>query len=628
MRWPFVHFEDDNLNLGHPPSQVNNSAYYVQTPPVVVDISNTEILASPGQQIEITADTTDELGNPTGVFIRINDLLMSKTTQLPPTSTQYSVSTNVQYTFQPHILIFKPKQNKAATIYEVNADDFTTTSTLVFSTSSFTTERIKVHIPFTAQICPPGYLLQVNISTPGNSTKACICNTANNPYLLECESDRETLILIPNIWTLVTMNSTGGSFELRSYSCPFEDCRIISIGVGENTYGSIFNHNNPDLQCACNRSGVLCGSCPAGYGVSALQNRCITCSNANALLLVALVVVDILICIGIVLTSSRLPVWLYPCLFYMQIFPYITEGFPITFGTVRRFVYYISSALSLYLPYDFCLYEDMSPLVSYFFRYLPLITVIPTAIVTLVIKHRKRPTKWYGIWTLVILMYTQVVHTSMMFLNCPVIGHHGSRWYINGNIKCFKDAHGVLAVLAIVILLLAVIIIPLIALPTSWKKPKRKIEWLKFVIPPLSYAFKDKFKWWGSVELSRRFLLLLFTIAFPGNIAQTYLLMISATVYLFVQPYKSLFANRLEAMLSVNSLVLFLIASDLAITEGLSTASSLPLDEVGIFKPGSSSCPDLNRGVMGLTAFLVPFYFLPLLILIMGIGLMAVKLLR
>ena len=39
-------------------------------------------------------------------------------------------------------------------------------------------------------------------------------------------------------------------------------------------------------------------------------------------------------------------------------------------------LYYLSSAMSFYFPYDFCLYEDMSAVVSYSLRYIPLLTAL------------------------------------------------------------------------------------------------------------------------------------------------------------------------------------------------------------------------------------------------------------
>ena len=92
-------------------------------------------------------------------------------------------------------------------------------------------------------------------------------------------------------------------------------------------------------------------------------------------------------------------------------------------------LYYVSSALSFYFIYDFCLYSDMSPIVSYFIRYLPLLLAIVTVSIWCLVMTKiiKRTVSWHGIWWIILLMYTHLLHTSMSILNCPRIpGRDGS----------------------------------------------------------------------------------------------------------------------------------------------------------------------------------------------------------
>ena len=35
--------------------------------------------------------------------------------------------------------------------------------------------------------------------------------------------------------------------------------------------------------------------------------------------------------------------------------------------------------------------------------------------------YKKPHDPWYGLWWIVVLMYTHVVHTSMSILNCPIL---------------------------------------------------------------------------------------------------------------------------------------------------------------------------------------------------------------
>ena len=86
-------------------------------------------------------------------------------------------------------------------------------------------------------------------------------------------------------------------------------------------------------------------------------------------------------------------------------------------------IYYVSSALSFYFIYDFCLYNKMSPLISYFLRYLPLFVAAITTTVMFIMRRRlkKHALPWHGLWWIVLLLYTHILHTSMSILNCPIL---------------------------------------------------------------------------------------------------------------------------------------------------------------------------------------------------------------
>ena len=606
LQWPFVYYTDDNLSRGHPGDQAKNPSFYIQTAPINLNVSSPRVISeSPGRPIAILSNAIDELGNPTWSAIRFNDVIQNS-------------GAVKRYSFQPKLLIFTPLPENKVIEFGVNVEDYTVTSEVVLTTykaTSLLRETISQHVPFTAQACPIGYQL---VTVEGRQSKTCICNTANNPDLVHCEPDGETYILLPNIWTLLLENSDG-SITPKGYRCPTDYCGIIhNTTIGESTYGTVFNSSEVDLQCSCNRSGILCGRCPNNFGYSTLRNRCVTCSSAYVSLIVVLIFADILICVGIMAAAMPLPMWVYPCLFYIQTLPYITENFPVTFNAVQKYLYYISSLLALYFPYDFCLHGSISALLIYLLRYVPLLVIIPTLVVMVcIVYHKKiRLTEWYGVWVLVLLTYTQVVHTSMSILNCSPVAGHGLRWYINGDIECFKGGHLPLALLAITVLLLALLLIPLCALITFEKLPV-KARCFHHLLSPLTKSFKAEVHWWGAIELSRRFLLLLFTIPFPGNnFPPAVILIISTTVYLFIQPYRSQTANIVEAILSTSTLILLLGGSDAAITEGLLFISSKQLEG---FVTSNEKCPDPVRGVTRLTILLAPFYYLPLFTAMCGI---------
>ena len=111
-------------------------------------------------------------------------------------------------------------------------------------------------------------------------------------------------------------------------------------------------------------------------------------------------------------------------------------------------LHYVSSATSLYFPYDFCLYSEMTTLVSYSLRYTPFLLAI---IISSILYTANRCIAWYlpycllqglliflafyrkfklarnlrlswsGLWLLMVLLSTDVVNTSVSILNCPIL---------------------------------------------------------------------------------------------------------------------------------------------------------------------------------------------------------------
>jgi hypothetical protein len=402
------------------------------------------------------------------------------------------------------------------------------------------------------------------------------------------------------------------------YPCPLGYCRCVPIREGNSLQcRAVYNSLEPDTQCICERRGYLCGECRDGKGVSALLSRCTTCSNASGLLIVLLLVLDLAVFLVLLVIMKPFPSWAYPCVFYIQVLPYLTEHFPTTFEQIHPALYYISSALSFYFIYDFCLYSDMSPLVSYFLRYLPLFLAIATVTFwsALMSKFTKKTVAWHGLWWIILLMYSHVLHTSMSILNCPILpetdSSDASRWYVSGNIKCFGSEHAALGLLAIVILSLSVAVIPLsLVYNMGWlKRP-----WiLKRIFEPLMEPYKMEYKWWASVELSRRFFLILFTISLPSNeyLAIVVLILILGS-YGFAQPFRLEAANVLEVVLSIDALILLLLRDTTTVEDEMGMPSIVEASQ--IISSNSEGCTDALGDVTDFAWLLFPFYYFILLV--------------
>ena len=233
-----------------------------------------------------------------------------------------------------------------------------------------------------------------------------------------------------------------------------------------------------------------------------------------------------------------------------------------------------------------------------------------------------RPCPWHGVWWLVLLLYTSVLHTSMTILNCPIFhaadGSNVPRWYINGNIRCFNDTHIPLGLLAIIVLALCGALIPLFVL-VSFDKLTRP-RWLHYFAVALTNAYKPKYKWWSGVELGKRLLLVLFSVAFKNNeYPVIFVLIILLGVLGFMKPYKSRAVNILDTVLASDVLILLLLRNTEYIKEALHFVPEQPNSNFNSLPPAQNSttpvqaCLQLS-GMSPFAILLTPFYYLPLLI--------------
>ena len=117
--------------------------------------------------------------------------------------------------------------------------------------------------------CPPGFSLE-------NSSMSCICDPVLQKYTNHCN--------ITNGLEQISRES-GDTFWVgydQSHrltvhpQCPFDNC--VSHAVN-------FSLNNTDMQCAYNRSGLLCGACKNEYSLVLGTSHCRQCTNYHLYLL-------------------------------------------------------------------------------------------------------------------------------------------------------------------------------------------------------------------------------------------------------------------------------------------------------------------------------------------------------
>ena len=187
------------------------------------------------------------------VYATFND----STSTLKPHSQYYHWINTTQCTFLNYTVYGNPRQS-AQLVLSVNSyskprftssDNKSTTENLYFTS---------VYIDLKFSPCPPGFSLQGN-------PQGCDCYHVLTDNGVQCEIYEGRSLFSWN--TTLWINASSQNF-IYSKRCPFNYC----------TYTKRVT-DDPNVQCAFNRAGRLCGGCKENFSLAIGSSHCIYCQN-------------------------------------------------------------------------------------------------------------------------------------------------------------------------------------------------------------------------------------------------------------------------------------------------------------------------------------------------------------
>ena len=316
-----------------------------------------------------------------------------------------------------------------------------------------------VNINFSSCDCPVGFQQKVAMKTKCE----CECDSDLWPYVSNCDYDAETITREGDWWIGYVESSKG---YLIHPHCPFDYCKPSSekIAINLNT------DSGANVQCANNRSGILCGRCSVGTSLSIDSSHCKQCPTYWPLLTITLLTVSILA--GILLVALVLSLnltvavgTLNGVIFYANIVAANTNAvFPPNM---------IIAWLNLEPGINTCFFDGMT---TYWKTWLQLVFpayVIFLVVVVILISERSRKfARLIGkkdpvatLATLVLFSYAKLLHAIIASLSGTVLkypGTNGTRddvavWLPDASIKYLSAKHIPLFIIAILILLAGIV---------------------------------------------------------------------------------------------------------------------------------------------------------------------------
>ena len=427
-----------------------------------------------------------------------------------------------------------------------------------------------IYINITILPCPPGFTLL-------KSSSRCDCYPPLIEKGIQCVITNGTGYFV---WSDALWISISERGIVYTESCPLRHCIITNKMIDLIA--------NPNLQCAFNRAGRLCGSCRKGYSLAIGSSRCIYCLNNNniALLIFFIIAGIILVFFISILNLTITQGMINGLIFYANIvwtsqsilLPiHETNKLNVAIVFLRPFLAWINLDFGI----ETCFISGLTALGKTWLQFLfPAYIWAIAGIMIITAKYSKTLTKIYGnravplLATLFLLSYMKLLRTVVtifLFTHLSEIptGSTFIVWSVDGEIDYFGIEHTFLlvAAIAVVIFLWLPYTLSLLFLQ-QLQKVSNSCWFLKWVnkLNPFYDAhfapFKSKHRYWfGLMLLTRGILLALFasTVTFHQSIYLLIILIFGITLLLYVaimHPFKSTIVLIIQSSTLANLVLL------------------------------------------------------------------------
>ena len=364
------------------------------------------------------------------------------------------------------------------------------------------------------QNCPPGF----NIS---ESERSCVCEPRLPQYTNQCNITNGVGYITRESDKRFWVGYTTHELILHPH-CPFDYC------VKNAT---VFSLNNTNLQCANNRSGLLCGHCREGYSLTLGCFHCsMQCTNNYLALLILFALMGValifllLVCKLTVATGT-----LSGLVFYANIVGADSTTFLPEESTTD--IHYILSVFIAWLNLDFgietCFYKGMDAYGKTWLQFVfPVYIWVLVGLMILVSHYSQRFASLLGnnpisiLATLIYLSYAKILRTfitAVTFANLSYPTYDRRVWFYDANIDYITGKHIPLFLVAVLVFLFLFLPYTFLLFSYQWLQAISHLKvfsWvnsarLKSFMDSYHAPYKAKHRYWPGLLLVFRFVFLL-----------------------------------------------------------------------------------------------------------------------
>ena len=349
------------------------------------------------------------------------------------------------------------------------------------------------------------------------------------------------------------------------YLCPYDYCIQSSVN---------FSLNDPDEQCALNRSGLLCTQCDEGLSLMLGSNKCGQCTNDYLSLIIPFSLAGIALVILIIVLNITVTVGTINGLLF---FTNVVKIFqPILLGTdntpvLSQFIAWINLDLGI----ETCFFDGMNACAKIGLQFVfPFYLWLLILLIILLSGRFSKLSQLIGnnavpvLCTLLLLSYTKLLRTVISIFIYPALSTKCIDhlvWYYNGE-AYLSSCHLILFLigLPVLIFLISPYILFLLFFPL-WEKCRSKWHFgtklylkLKPVFDAYAGPHTDRFRFWPGILLVGRVIIAIALVT-TTSIRIISISVAVIAILLITLSFGSVYKNKIIHMLDVCYLMLLLI---------------------------------------------------------------------
>ena len=359
------------------------------------------------------------------------------------------------------------------------------------------------HPPRTLNIlllsCPAGFTLS-------NNTGACECTQKLKERNITCNINSQMVLRPKPLWIGYSNTTPTTEGVLVHSHCPFDYCKPVDLYIALH---------NPNMQCAFNHIGILCGSCQPHLSLSLGTSMCKQCTDKFVAVvfpfaLSGLALVFVLTLLNLTVSEGTLN--------GLILYANILHSNQIIFGYSSAATVFIAW-INLDLGIETCFFDGMDAYAKTWLQFVFPLYIWAIVIMVIVLSHyyifaaklfRRHAVKVLA--TLFLLSYAKIQRATISALSFTTLtypdGHDRAVWLPDGNIPYLQGKHIPLFIAGVATLVILSIPYSFLLLFTQCLQRKSGNTFLKWVVrmKPLfdaySGPYKDKYRFWTGFILS------------------------------------------------------------------------------------------------------------------------------